>query len=457
MGILSTSMLFRVLDRALILRTLFSLLLLTVLLGIVPHAHAAKVRGSSAIIIDASTGAVISQSNPDTQLFPASLTKMMTAYLLFEAIERGELSLSDRIRISDHATRQQPTKIGLKAGQTITIEDAIQAIVTRSANDIAVAVGERLGGSEQAFAVKMTNKARAIGMTRTSFRNASGLPNPGQVSTARDMSTLARRLILDFPRYYHYFGQSKAVVAGKTINGHNRLMARYPGMDGLKTGYIDASGFNLVSSASRGGVRLIGVVFGGSSAKSRDDYMAKLLDSGFASYGLLNAKPDAKGVVADNLMVVPPPPRTKPVLGAPPEVTMESLTDASATPQVPLAPLPASGVSNTPRPPAPAAPALKEAGMTVPPPPTPNSRGWAIQIGAYRDEAGAMVAATDLLQKLPNLISGGQPRVSLVESPVGKLYRSQIVGLEQATSQAACAELAKQRRNCLVLAPGQAS
>jgi len=240
----------------------------------------------SAIVLDGRTGNVLVAANPDEQRHPASLTKMMTLYMVFEAIREGRLSLESRVPISVEAASRPPSKLGVPAGQSVSVEQAILALVTRSANDVATALGERLGGSEERFAQMMTLRARSLGMARTSFRNASGLPDPDQVTTARDMATLGRRLIQDFPDRYHYFGVTHAQFGNMRIRNHNRMLESYEGVDGIKTGYINASGFNIVTSANRGGQRLVGAVFGGSSWTERDQHMASLLDRGFDQLGV---------------------------------------------------------------------------------------------------------------------------------------------------------------------------
>jgi D-alanyl-D-alanine carboxypeptidase len=211
---------------------------------------------------------------------------MMTLYMVFEAIREGRLTLSSPVPMSEEAASRPPSKLGIAPGQSITVEQAILALVTRSANDVAAAVGERIGGSEERFAQMMTMRARALGMTRTTFRNASGLPDPDQVTTARDMATLGQRLMRDFPDRYHYFGVTHAQFGGVRIRNHNRMLGDYEGVDGIKTGYIRDSGFNIVTSASRGGHRVVGAVFGGSSWVERDQHMASLLDQGFQSLGV---------------------------------------------------------------------------------------------------------------------------------------------------------------------------
>ncbi len=280
---------------------LIALFLLTPLQG----AFAAKPKQSestenkkyASIVIDSETGAVVSQRNADKKLHPASLTKVMTLLMLFEAMESGSVRLNDRIQISQKAASQAPSKIGLSAGSTIRVEDAILSLVTKSANDIAVAIAEHLAGSESRFAQRMTSRAHSIGMNSTRFVNASGLHNPGQISTARDMATLARYVIHRYPNYYRYFGTKQFTYRGKTMTNHNRLMNTYPGMDGFKTGYVNASGFNLIASAKHGNNRLIGVVFGGRTSKSRNDHMAEILNKGFANFDNVRFASKAKPVM----------------------------------------------------------------------------------------------------------------------------------------------------------------
>ena len=233
--------------------------------------------GYAAIVVDANTGSTLHSSNADAIRHPASLTKVMTLYMLFERLESGRLSLDSPLRVSEHAADQSPTKLGLREGGTITVEDAIKGMVTRSANDAAVVVAENLAGSEEEFARQMTRKARAIGMSHTVYRNASGLPDSAQVTTARDQATLGRAIQERFPRYYKYFSTRSFTFRGQSIANHNRLLGRVEGVDGIKTGYIRASGFNLVTSVRRNGRHVVAVVLGGASAGARDARMRQLL------------------------------------------------------------------------------------------------------------------------------------------------------------------------------------
>ena len=231
----------------------------------------------SSIIVDGNSGATLSADNPDASRHPASLTKIMTLYLLFERLDAGKMKLDTEMDVSAHASEQAPTKLGLRPGQTIRVEDAIKGLVTRSANDAAVVIAEAIAGDEGDFAKLMTRKARALGMTRTVYRNASGLPDDNQVTTARDQSTLGRAIQDRFPRYYRYFSTVAFNYRGHSIRNHNRLLGNVEGVDGIKTGYTRASGFNLVTSMRRGNRHLVGVVLGGRSGGSRDATMRNLL------------------------------------------------------------------------------------------------------------------------------------------------------------------------------------
>src|SRR5882672_4780292 len=231
----------------------------------------------AAIVVDANSGTVLHASNPDALRHPASLTKIMTLYMLFERLEAGKLKLDTPLKVSAHAEDQAPTKLDLEDGETILVEDAIKGMVTRSANDAAVVVAEALAESEEEFARLMTRKAYALGMTKTVYKNASGLPNDAQVTTARDQAILGRAIQERFPTYYKYFQTHSFVFRGHTIGNHNRLLGRVEGVDGIKTGYTNASGFNLVTSLRRDKRHVVAVVLGGSSAGSRDSRMRELL------------------------------------------------------------------------------------------------------------------------------------------------------------------------------------
>src|SRR5687768_12284144 len=252
----------------------FVVVFLSLLGAAVPAAANEKY---AAIVVDANTGNTLFASNADARRYPASLTKMMTLYILFEELQAKRLSLSTRLTVSARAAAQSPSKLGIRAGKTIKVEDAILALTTKSANDIAVVVAENIGGSVSGFAARMNRTARALGMRNSTFRNPHGLPDSGQVTTARDMARLGAALQDRFPTYYRYFGVKTFTYAGKRYRNHNRLLGSVAGVDGIKTGYTKASGFNLVSNVERDGRHIIAVVMGGKTGASRDAHMRQLI------------------------------------------------------------------------------------------------------------------------------------------------------------------------------------
>ena len=253
---------------------LLAMVLAILMTAVAPAQAAPKYAG---IVVDANTGKVLYSDDPDGLRYPASLTKMMTIYLTFEALEAGRIRLDSKVPVSANAAKEPPSKLGVRPGGSLTVDQAIKALVTRSANDVATALGEFLGGSESRFAQIMTNKARALGMTRTTYRNAHGLPNTAQMTTARDQARLGMALRQHFPQYYGYFSTRSFKYGKQTIGNHNRLLGSVEGVDGIKTGYIRASGFNLVTSAQRDGRSIVGVVIGGRTGASRDAHMRKLV------------------------------------------------------------------------------------------------------------------------------------------------------------------------------------
>jgi D-alanyl-D-alanine carboxypeptidase len=249
----------------------------------------------SAIVIDTQTNEVLHADEADAIRYPASLTKMMTLYMLFDALDRGEIKLTDKMYVSRHAAVQAPTKLGLRPGGTITVDAAIRAVCTKSANDAAVVIAERLGKTEGGFAAKMTARARTLGMTNTNFVNASGLPNMQQTTTARDMAVLGERLFQDHKVYYHYFQTPGMKWGRRYAVNHNRLLGRVEGVDGIKTGYTNMSGYNLASSVSRNGTRLVAVVMGGQTAAARDEQVQTLIETAYAT---LAARQSEKATLA---------------------------------------------------------------------------------------------------------------------------------------------------------------
>ncbi|MGC6499631.1 MAG: D-alanyl-D-alanine carboxypeptidase family protein [Henriciella sp.] len=255
-------------------------LLLICGVGLMPKAMAEKY---ASIVVDIETGEVLHARHADALRYPASLTKAMTLYMLFDALKSGEVQATELFPVSRFAAAQAPSSLRLKAGDTISVRDAILALITKSANDVSVVVAERLGGSERAFAGLMTAKAREMGMTQTTFRNASGLPNARQLSTARDMAILAERLLEDHAEYYGYFATTDFSWGDANYENHNRLIGNVLGVDGIKTGYTRASGFNLMASAKRNGRRIVTIMFGGSTSRSRDEHVAELIEAAYAS------------------------------------------------------------------------------------------------------------------------------------------------------------------------------
>lgn len=256
-------------------------LLAFVFVGLDGAAPAAANSKYASLVIDAHTGAVIRSDNADARRYPASLTKIMTLYVVFEELNAGRLKKTDKITFSKYASQKPPSKLGIKPGGTITVDNAIRALVTKSANDVAAAVAEHIGGSESAFARRMTETARRLGMNKTTFRNASGLPNAKQSTTARDMVTLGMRVMNDFPEHYSYFSLKSFTWRGKTFRNHNKLLRGFKGTTGIKTGYIRASGFNLVAAVERGDKKIVAVVMGGKTGKRRDAHMRKIIKAAF--------------------------------------------------------------------------------------------------------------------------------------------------------------------------------
>jgi len=394
-------------------------------------AGTAQARYAS-IVIDYDTGRVLHETNADTRNYPASLAKMMTLYLAFEALERGDLKLNQKLTVSRRAAGMPASKLGLKRREQITVKQAILALVTKSANDVAVVLAEKMSGKETKFARLMTKKARELGMKRTSFRNASGLPNRRQLSTARDMATLARALIRDFPKQYRYFSTKQFVYKGKKYRNHNRLLKTYSGTDGIKTGYIRASGFNLAASVKRNGRRLIAVVLGGKTPRSRDRHMAKLLDRGFAKLAS----------IAPNKIPAPPPRKPDFALAADFAPSTGTAPTEPASSKKPLA-------GNQPV--SPKAPQI-ELGSSETAVPDPS---WAIQVGAYYHYKPAKQAAVKAAERLPELLKDSQVTITHIKGKRGRIYRSRLTGLTEAKARAACRSLAKKKVDCLVIRTGR--
>lgn len=374
-------------------------------LGVIAIALAAAVAPAPAqakyatLVMDAETGRILHSVNADTLNYPASLTKMMTLYMVFRALDEGRWSLDEHLPISARAARQPASKLGLEKGRSVSVRDAIYAMVTKSANDVATAIAEAMAGGERNFARMMTAEARKLGMSRTTFRNSSGLPHRAQMSTARDMATLARALLTRYPRYYRYFATREFTFDGVTYKNHNDLLSTYEGMDGLKTGYIRASGFNLVTSVKRGDYRVIGVVFGGRSPVARNRHMVRILDKGFQLLG------ETVTVRAET----------------------ESREDVE---RLATAPAP---VTDKPRPAAPGG-------------------GWGVQVGAYFTDKPAYAAAQKAVARAPDYLEDGTIQVVPLEQGKRRtVYRARILGIGKKEAYRACRILKRRKMQCMEL------
>ena len=400
------------------------------------------------IVIDANTDTVISEQNPDRLLHPASMTKLMTLYMVFEALDQGRLTLQSTFPVSALAEAQEPTKLNLAKGQRIRVEDAILGLVTLSANDAAVVLAEGLGGSQDRFAQLMTRKAHQIGMVNSNFRNPNGLPDPGQISTARDMAILSRALIRQFPQYYHYFSIREFTYNGVEYANHNHLMSRYEGMDGLKTGFIRASGFNLAASAVRNGRRLIGVVFGGTSAVQRDDFLAGLLDDGFR----LSSR------VAMTVGPPPPIPGHKPgsVIATDSQTTTAAAATVTRSDGIGALAAAATGQGDSETPgDATIVPPTRVAALPRLPaqhePSAVLSGQWSIQVGAFKTRAATERAIHQAVQRAPELLRNATSVVLELPHRKGSaLYRGRLTGLRASEAQQACRMIT----NCQTVPPG---
>lgn len=435
----------------------------------------------SVVILDADTGRVILSDSPTAQRHPASLTKMMTLYMTFDALKAGSLTLDQRLTVSANAASRPPTKLGLRPGQTIAVRDAIMSLITLSANDMSVVLGEAIGGTEEAFAARMTARARELGMSSTLFRNANGLPNDEQVTSANDMAKLGLALMRDHPTYYPMFSTQKWRFGGKVITNHNRMLGRYEGTNGIKTGYIRASGFNLVVSVKRGDVHLVGAIFGGSSAKARDDHMIELLDAAFVR---LQTKPE----LVARAEVVRPNAVSAPARGA---VAVAAVSPAaSAALDAKVAELSEDGEEGQAeaayvRPPAAPKPgkpeAVAAAAIPVPAPtkPTavaslapatkpasPNSLNgqaerareraaagetWGVQIGAFRRQDAALDHLNDAARIASSALRGAQMAVHQGTDDKGTIFRARFVGLTENGAREACMTLRKKSLSCIAL------
>ncbi len=467
------------------------------MLVIAPVAGAAPY---AAMVMDMRSGEVIHERNADTQLHPASLTKMMTLYVAFQAIEHGEISLDTIVTVSANAANEPPSKLGLRKGQKIALRYLIRAAAVKSANDAAAAIGEAISGSEAAFASRMTRTAAALGMTRTQFKNAHGLTQSGHMSTARDMTVMGRHLFFDYPEYYNLFSRLSADVGGHEVpNTNRRFLNSYQGADGIKTGYTSAAGFNLVASAQRGSKRIIATVFGGQSTASRNQRMAELLDMGFsqapnrvatrAPARPIYEGPGASGGAGKTIRLVGAPTRSirpmpRPLPAAPDEALIATLVEsvdevvqdivvaaaaeaepvadatapavdagliAAATVAAPDAtplpkPRPAEIILAAVQPDEPVEPAAREIVTRMS---TSGGRHWAINVGRFTSqyEAERVLLKTALVE----LTTLGEALRKVARSPQG--YEANFVGLTEEGAQLACRRLQARSTDCQVIGP----
>ena len=466
----------------------------------------------AALVIDGVTGKVLYARNETSERFPASLTKMMTLYLLFDALKAGKVTMQTPLPVSRHAAIQKPTKLSLQPGQTISVDMAIRALVIRSANDVAVVIAEALGGTEPHFARMMTEKARSLGMRNTNFHNASGLPDMLQITTATDMATLGRRLAYDHPQYYPYFALPGFTWKGTYYKTHDNLIDRYDGADGIKTGYTNASGFNLVSSVTRNGMHVVAVVMGGRTAVRRDLEMVRLLDQTFAQiennpslvaratvpwqqvarntpapatagftlpaisgsqgaqFAALSAMPNAAEdedsaearIAPDekfSIIHAEKPPAGKPAVTAQPAL-IAALPAAKAGPIPAIrptarpdyvaagAPIQMAAVADAPKPRM--RPSLREeVGEGDAEPAAVSGRNWTIQIGAYADKALASAQLDSYAGKAQDVLARASRIVSAVQSPAGHtIYRARFGLFGEQEARDVCNRLTQRGQTC---------
>lgn len=463
------------------------------------------------IVVDANSGAILHSTNPDARRHPASLTKIMTLYMLFEQLEAGKITLKTELPVSAHASSQPPTKLRLKEGQTIAVDDAIRATVTKSANDVAVVIAEALGGDEDTFAKLMTAKARMLGMQNTVYRNASGLPDNAQITTARDQALLGRAIQDRFPKYYRYFSTTRFFYRGNTIGSHNRLIGKVEGVDGIKTGYTNASGFNLVTSMKRGGRHIVAVVLGGRSAGSRDQKMRSLINDKIRVASTKRTAPMIAEAIPPGqrsalqriaaAVITPARAEMAPTAAVPmprpSPLAAEQIAAAAPGSSDPLEPIavrtvpvkpgtiqtvslaaPAATASIAPAAPA-KGPELAFADPTPPtirpgilgtlsvkvasalptqPLPAPDSllrnahrSGWMIQVGAFEREEEAKLRLFAAHAQAKSLLGAADGFTERVVKGDKTLYRARFAGLEKDQAEAACQYLKKNDIACMAL------
>jgi len=484
-------------------RGFFAVLALSIVLGANVRPIEAQSQENSryaAIVIDAASGEVLFARHADSRRYPASLTKMMTLYLTFEALSQGKVKPDDVLTVSARAASQPPSKLGLAAGQTITLDDAMRATAVRSANDMAVAIAEHVGGSEARFTNLMTLKAEQLGMTQTRYATANGLPDARQLTSARDQAILARAIMRDFPQYYSYFGLHDWAYNGRNYRNTNGLLPSGRGYDGMKTGYTNASGYNLAASAVRDGRRLITIVLGGRSSASRNAHVAELMDTGFEverrrsqgeniqiaqtffeqrGFGIGSealsppiayaaiGNDDEDGMGAESPTAVAYTAAPAPA-ALPTRITPSPSERAAADQQRAAATAQAAGQVQANRAPTNVTASLNGAprGATVAPSTTPSratpppareparaaarpSGRWAVQVGAFRDEKVATDWLTEVNRRFRSQFASAERNVQTA----GDWYRSRFTGLTEDAAKSACEALAERRVTCMVVRP----
>jgi D-alanyl-D-alanine carboxypeptidase len=422
----------------------------------------------AAIVVDASSGEVLYERNPDAQRYPASISKIMTLYLTFEAVASGRLKLTDPVFVSAHAASMAPSKLGLRPGESISVDEAMRAVAVLSANDMAVALAEKIGGSESRFATLMTLRAQELGMSNTHYVNASGLPDVRQISSARDIAALSRAVMRDYPQYYSYFSIKRLDFRGRTIINHNHLLEKMPGVDGLKTGFINASGFNLAASAVRDNRRLIAVVLGGNSTAARDAHVEDLLDTGFV---VMKRRQLGQNVQFAQLLAEPAPigaisrPPVEEGSAEQAGVQIVLTNNESASLRAASGPEAKRGV--TPEQPTHAGPVHADRpgrliSTKVDKDETAAQRvrearnhhhdddGWTIQVGAYKAKSQAHGQLTALSRKFSAQLGDADGGV---ESAGRGYYRARFGGLSASDAKSACRALHAHHQECVLVKP----
>ncbi|MCT8973156.1 D-alanyl-D-alanine carboxypeptidase [Microbaculum marinisediminis] len=446
------------------IRTTFKLFTLgigvaAVATGLLSAQPASAEERYAAFVIDALNGNVLFSRYADNRRYPASLTKIMTIYLMLEDVEAGRIRFDTPLKVSQNAANQAPSKIGVRPGETITVDQAIRALVTKSANDVAVVVAENLGGTVAAFALRMTRTAHAMGMRSTNFRNPHGLPDSGQYTTARDMATLAIQTQRRFPQYYSYFQTRSFTWKGRTYGNHNKLLGRVKGVDGMKTGYIRASGFNLVSSMRRDGRHIIGVVMGGRTGSSRDAHMRDILEKNirlastggsimFANAPLPRSRPDNASlpVTATAMQAVPAPRMLVPsttvpgtlvtagMAGKPMPLNGDAMVALIEQQTADLPPVDQGDTSAD-------VPELETTSIA-------NAGGWVIQIGAFNDRGLALDTLERAKTSAPTALASAKAFTETIEKNGETLWRARFAGFDRMGAEGACSQLKQRSFGC---------